>query len=354
MALDTTALKAQVLANLPTSVPPPASDGKIVAATLRATINAIIDYFADAINIDQSDEALEDKIAALFARSTKNGITVTYDDPGNKFDITVPVTIDSEMVQDIVGAMIAGGGAVTANYNDAAGILTISAASPSINVLTASATTGTATIALGSTSHNACDITTTGSLTANVTGTGRQRLTLKVALGSAGHTLALQYNGSAAAVKLPGDIAQSEAFSTAAGSVYIFDCIGDGTTLEVIDFVSRAAGVPSRRIATVASMATAYNLDLSQATDTLIFGTLTSNITAGNFTVTGAAKGKTFYMEITIGGAGNFSIVFPTSSPNMLFPSTTIPWNTASGKINTFSGVCSSATQILCNVTKYL
>lgn len=70
-------------------------------------------------------EYVQDIVAQLFASGTHTNITIAYDDVTGSISITGG-GVNSEQVQDIVGAMIGGGTGITVAYDDNANTFTIS------------------------------------------------------------------------------------------------------------------------------------------------------------------------------------------------------------------------------------
>ncbi len=77
----------------------------------------------------QTDEYIQDLIAAMFSGGTHTSATVTYDDSDGTLDIAVTGGgggLDEEQVEDVVGALVAGGTGINASYDDGTDTLTIS------------------------------------------------------------------------------------------------------------------------------------------------------------------------------------------------------------------------------------
>lgn len=117
---------------------------------------------------------------------------------------------------------------------DSAGTPTGGGGSASFTTITASATTGTATVACGTNTPCWCDVTTSGNITLNVTGSVKADITLVITLGGT-HTLAFQYNGVTGNVKWPGN--QTGSFGTVSGTVFTVEGKADGTTLRITNYL---------------------------------------------------------------------------------------------------------------------
>ena len=100
--------------------------------------------------------------------------------------------------------------------------------------ITATLASSTATVACGTISGSYyCEYTTSSNVTINVTGSGKQEITLLITLSGTA-TLALQFNGVTGNVKWPGG--QTGSFLTTSGSVYLITGFANGTTLRVRDY----------------------------------------------------------------------------------------------------------------------
>ena len=383
MPVNTSALKSAVDTALPNAVVGVAPIG---AAQTRTILKSIIDQIAGWIdaNVQPSTEDIQDAVGAFLSGSTLTNITATYDDNGNKMNIAVPTGgaggLDAEAAQDMIGGgFLVQGTNITLVYNDATNQLTISAAWPgaatqtvaglmsptdktkldglanaSWNAVTASATTGTATVALGANPISTCDITTTGNLVANVTAAGRSRLLLRVTIGTAGHTLVLQYAGATTNVRFRGlnPLSSAQIYPTAVNTVIYFDIQTDGTNLDVLTWYTSISGMRRSRTQSVTTATGAMVIDMAAIDDYFGFWTLTGNVTS--LAILNARQGQGIYLRAEQGGAGSFTITFPTSTPNVAFPSAqAVSWNTAAGSVNTFAMIAHSPTRLDAQSTKY-
>lgn len=79
-----------------------------------------------------TDEEAQDAIAAAFAAGTHTGITITYTDGSNSFDLASTITqYTDEMARDAIGTALVSGKGVTITVNDGADTITVAIASGS-------------------------------------------------------------------------------------------------------------------------------------------------------------------------------------------------------------------------------
>lgn len=121
MPTSTTQIDSQIDLNLP-------SGTRNTAATLRSLLKAMTAFTAASIDTAVSTEAIQDVVGAFLASSTLSGLTMTYDDAGNKMNITVPTQgLSTEDIQDMLATFVQQGSNITVTYNDAGNTLTIAA-----------------------------------------------------------------------------------------------------------------------------------------------------------------------------------------------------------------------------------
>jgi hypothetical protein len=83
--------------------------------------DAVYDKIEAVLAAAYTDEMAQDAVGAMVTGNTETGISVTYDDAGNKLNFA----IDDEYVQDLVGAMVSGNTEtnITVTYQDSDGTL---------------------------------------------------------------------------------------------------------------------------------------------------------------------------------------------------------------------------------------
>lgn len=220
-------------------------------------------------------------------------------------------------------------------------------------VVSASATTGTGTVALGTRPLATCDVTTTGNLVLNITASGRSRLILRVTIGTAGHTLSLQYAGATTNVRFQGlnPVSSAQSYPTLVGTVIYFEIQTDGTFLDVVEWYSSITGFRQVRYHTIASATGTVAIDLAGIDDYYLYLTLTGNTT---LTIANCAAFKALYIRTEQGGAGSFTFSLPTVTPNCVFPSgQPLVMNTVVGGVNTIAMLGATTTRMDANSTRY-